>query len=162
MRSRPDFEGVPLSNFSRRKKLIATPLQHPHYPNVFCRCIGMLDYTLAGRFASRPYGTRATSAQRDCLANTHWVYAMIWLERTSWRTPQSCAGRAPLPRRLASAGPLRVCDPRIASCSSGSIPGWRHPITAVRSGGTNLKTISATSAQTLAPPKRDDELPSRH
>src|SRR5208283_1105318 len=90
------------------------------------------------------------------------VCAIIGIEGTSWRIPQPCAGSNPSRRHRAPAGPLPACAPRIGSCSSGSIPGWPHPITVGRSGGTDLKTTSGTSARHSGLPKRDDELLTRH
>src|SRR5208337_4985937 len=93
---------------------------------------------------------------------SEWVCAIIWIEGTLWRIPQSRAGSNPSRRHLAPTGPLPACAPRIASCSSGSIPGLPHPIIVVRSGGTDLKTTSATIARPSGLPKRDDELLTRH
>src|SRR5208283_892310 len=90
------------------------------------------------------------------------VCAIIGIEGTSWRIPQPCAGSNPSRRHLALAGPLPACAPRIGSCSSGSIPGWPHPMIVVRSGGTDLKTTSATIARHSGLPERDDELLTRY
>lgn len=102
--------------------------------------------------------TRAPSDKKPARA----VCAIIWIEGTSWRIPQLCAGSNPSHRHLAPAVPRPACAPKIGSCSSGSIPGWPPPTIVARSGGSDLKMTSAASARPSGLPKRDDELLTRH